>query len=1238
MKKILLLILLFGCMGLQAQSTFADKKRKNVPARVTVDTNLINYPKVNVTKRLAAHQANKGGFQLKAGLSPSVLGGDYSHKQITKGINGVPVFMQSDAKSETAKMSARLATDEVADIYLKDISGMLQINDATSEFSTVSTESDDLGQTHIKMQQVFKGVKVYGSEVALHLDKTNQVKIFNGRSLPTPSLDDVKPSLSAENAINVANLDLGVDLEKLITATASFQGLADLSPQSELVIYSKNTDASPKLTWHLTVFANAMERWEYFVDAKSGAILDKYEHTCYFHVAEDLSLAHSNVSTTDNHETHGAFNPLPPETANATDLNGVNQLINTYTIDGRHYMIDASRPMFDAGQSEFPNNTVGVIQTWDFRNQPVDTEDPKYYHVISETGNWENSTAVSAQYNAQVSYEYYRTTFNRNSINGQGGSIISVINIADEDGGGFDNAFWNGQFMAYGNGRTAFSPFAGALDVGGHEMSHGVISNTANLTYQGESGAINESFADIFGTMIDRDDWLVGEDVVNTSVFPSGALRNMQDPHNGGNAFGDRGWQPDNVSEQYTGNQDNGGVHVNSGIGNYAYYLFATDPSVGKDKAEQVYYRALTVYLTASSQFIDLRLAVLQSATDIHGENSAEVQAAAAAFDAVGILDGAPTRTDEDLPGVSGDDFILSYDLNSDDPNTLYISDTEATDYTALTTTVVAQVPSVAGDGSFVIFVTEDNTMNGITLSGDYPEEVISSETIWGGVALSRDGTKLATYFNDETARVFILDLVSNTNQEFELYNPTTAEGVRTGEVLYPDAIEWDPTGEFLMYDALNSVGNDTGDDFEYWDVGFIKVWDNQTNTYGDGTIQKLFTNLPEGVSIGNATYAKTSSNVVAFDFLDESDPDENSYEVIAANIETGDVKTVWNNTQLGFPNYSKTDDKLIFDATGADSGNESIAVIDMEADKITASGGATILIPDGKWGIWYTVSDGQTPPPNDTNDQDGDGVPDELDQCADTPLGSVVDADGCPIDTLPTDQFSILTTGESCASSNDGIILVTAKTEMNYTATFDGNGINGSESFTSSVGLTDLQAGTYTVCITVAGMDGFESCFDVVVDEPQSLSVTSKIASDGKAVTLNLTGGKTYTIEMDGATFTTLNESITLPLNANATKLTVRTDKDCQGVYEETFDLADKVIIYPNPVRSGEITVVLEETPTSPVLVQLSAPDGKIIFQNEVKQGSRSIQIDADALGAGMYVLTLSVDQETSTYKIIKQ
>src|SRR6185436_18716992 len=116
-----------------------------------------------------------------------------------------------------------------------------------------------------------------------------------------------------------------------------------------------------------------------------------------------------------------------------------------------------------------------------------------------------------------------------------GGNIVSIINVTDENDNNMDNAFWSGAAMFYGNGNQAFTSLAKGLDVAGHEMSHGVIQNTANLEYLSQSGALNESYADIFGSLIDRDDYKMGEDVVKLNFFPSGALRDLSNPHNGGN-------------------------------------------------------------------------------------------------------------------------------------------------------------------------------------------------------------------------------------------------------------------------------------------------------------------------------------------------------------------------------------------------------------------------------------------------------------------------------------------------------------------------------------------------------------------------------------------------------------------------------------------------------------------------------------------------------------------------------
>jgi hypothetical protein len=145
---------------------------------------------------------------------------------------------------------------------------------------------------------------------------------------------------------------------------------------------------------------------------------------------------------------------------------------------------------------------------------------------------------------------------------------------------------------------------------------------------------------------------------------------------------------------------------------------------------------------------------------------------------------------------------------------------------------------------------------------------------------------------------------------------------------------------------------NSSGQDIDYWDMGIIRVWDNASDTWGDGKIEKVFTGLPEGVSVGNPSLSKNSPYIIAFDYYDDN---TGTLAVMAANLETGDIGVIFENTVLGCPNYSKTDTKLIFNAED-NSGNKVIDQIDLQPNKILPSGNATVLIVSGKWGIWYAT------------------------------------------------------------------------------------------------------------------------------------------------------------------------------------------------------------------------------------------------------------------------------------------
>jgi Zn-dependent metalloprotease len=248
----------------------------------------------------------------------------------------------------------------------------------------------------------------------------------------------------------------------------------------------------------------------------------------------------------------------------------------------------------------------------------------------------------AAHDNAAKVYDYYLSTFKRDSIDGQGGPIISSVHYGS-DPADAENAAWIGDAnqMVYGDGGRIFKPLAYGLDIVGHELTHGVTGSTSNLIYEGQSGALNESYSDIFGAMIDRANWTMGETVVKSPPFPVPYLRNLQDPEMGGlydpsNPLSGEG-QPGDMSRYanlpLTRKADYGGVHINSGIPSRAAYLVAT--AIGKEKMEQIYYRTLTQYLTPDANFADAGRATVRAATDLYG--ATEVNAVQAAFRQVGI-------------------------------------------------------------------------------------------------------------------------------------------------------------------------------------------------------------------------------------------------------------------------------------------------------------------------------------------------------------------------------------------------------------------------------------------------------------------------------------------------------------------------------------------------------------------------------------------------------------------------
>jgi Zn-dependent metalloprotease len=276
--------------------------------------------------------------------------------------------------------------------------------------------------------------------------------------------------------------------------------------------------------------------------------------------------------------------------------------------------------------------------------------------------------AVNEAYDgAGATYDLYWDVYGRNSIDGNGLRLDATVHY-DRN---YDNAFWDGQQMVYGDGdedlppdQRLFNRFTIAIDVIGHELTHGVTQYTVNLVYQDQPGALNESISDVFGSLVKQRalgqtaaqaDWLIGEGLFTANV-QGVALRSMRQP---GSAYDDstlgKDPQPANMSGYVQTSADNGGVHINSGIPNHAFYVTAVQIGGNAwEKAGLIWYRALRDKLQQGSQFQDAAGLTFQVAGELYGTNSLEQQAVRQGWAEVGIAVAGQAQGSGCLTAVAG--------------------------------------------------------------------------------------------------------------------------------------------------------------------------------------------------------------------------------------------------------------------------------------------------------------------------------------------------------------------------------------------------------------------------------------------------------------------------------------------------------------------------------------------------------------------------------------------------------
>ncbi|KUJ70671.1 peptidase M4 [Streptomyces albus subsp. albus] len=299
--------------------------------------------------------------------------------------------------------------------------------------------------------------------------------------------------------------------------------------------------------------------------------------------------------------------------------------------------LTAARALAPAGTAaEHPQRTV-----YDARH----TENLPGRKVHAESdGPAQDATVNRAHAGLGATFELYLSAFRRYSIDGSGLPLDATVHYGE----GYNNAFWDGERMVFGDGDgEIFLDFTLPVDVIGHELTHGVTQYSANLEYYGQSGALNESVSDVFGSLIkqhsldqaaDQADWLIGAGLLAPDVSGE-ALRSMKAP---GTAYDDdvlgKDPQPAHMDDFVRTHQDNGGVHINSGIPNHAFYLVATELG-GRawERAGQIWYDVLTGgELAADAEFADFARLTLAAAESRYGDGD-ERKAVRDAWTGVGV-------------------------------------------------------------------------------------------------------------------------------------------------------------------------------------------------------------------------------------------------------------------------------------------------------------------------------------------------------------------------------------------------------------------------------------------------------------------------------------------------------------------------------------------------------------------------------------------------------------------------
>ena len=600
------------------------------------------------------------------------------------------------------------------------------------------------------------------------------------------------------------------------------------------------------------------------------------------------------------------------------DLNGDVVDFQVEQVGSLYHMID----------TRFPLNYSTEVYSANDRNNPISS--------LSPDSGWPASSVSALNY-AKQTVDYYSDNHSYNAVNSAGSKLYITV---DEN---MENAYWNSgsQQIVLGIGEGVIAQqglsLAASADVMAHEITHGVVSSTSALQYRYQSGALDESFADFFGSMVDGDDWLIGEDLLSPSGLP---LRNMANPAAGFSSqpfhFDDYAYLPN------TSQGDYGGVHVNSGIPNRAMYLLAeglTDEnigtSIGRAKTADLAFKTL-LSLSGNSVFNEAAENMMALAAELYGEDSAEYNATQQAWLSVGlpqqtIQSSGTTSTaviPDDVTAVvslfpMGDTETTIKEQNAysvyvqlfDNTNPQYISELDFGPMTAELSNYRRPSLVVFPNSEFEIIYQRITGEFYLTNSNSIGEELLDDGSGIANISGDHQGKLVAIADRNQP----IINIINSETGEISSFNvvlPNYGQQAIEPAVEFIDTLRFDPTSRYVVFDYLtcalgvDGCGFDSEDSF--WAIGILDI--------NSGALSFPFPAQPSRVDIGYPAFSNLTDQYITFDMGEYAENGEVNSSVMLYSLETGQSQIIADpdgtsskEGAWGSPSFTADDSGIVF-------------------------------------------------------------------------------------------------------------------------------------------------------------------------------------------------------------------------------------------------------------------------------------------------------------------------------------